>query len=214
MSNSSIWPIDRTLSVANTPDQSGPESDGNEGVLCIPQSSSINGASPLDCLVSYQGLSLEEFYPSAEMRSVYSAVLADRVKSQRIFTGREHTLKLIGWVKFGKNLDYLLRIVVWDECFYHLSHVYSFFMFKKRKKIYSISDTFWVFFPVMWLKFWGKNTCETRERERFELNWKRGRNGERKVEMKKKLKDRKQEEWKYRERKEKKKNLKGGTDLI
>ena len=43
MSNSSIWPIDRTLSGATTPGQSGPESDGNEGVLRIPQSSSIIG---------------------------------------------------------------------------------------------------------------------------------------------------------------------------
>ena len=32
----------------------GPGSDSNEGVLRIPQSSSIIGTSPLDCLVSYQ----------------------------------------------------------------------------------------------------------------------------------------------------------------
>ena len=32
---------------------SGPGSNGNEGVPCIPQSSSITGTSPLDCLVSY-----------------------------------------------------------------------------------------------------------------------------------------------------------------
>ena len=52
---SSIWPIDRTLSSATTPDQSGTGSDGNEGVLHIPQSSSITGTSPSDCLVSYPG---------------------------------------------------------------------------------------------------------------------------------------------------------------
>ena len=51
----SIWPIDRTLSGATTPDLSGPGRDGNNGVLCIPQSSSITGASPSDCLVSYLG---------------------------------------------------------------------------------------------------------------------------------------------------------------
>ena len=33
---SSIWPIDRTLSSATIPGQSGPGSDGNEGVLRIP----------------------------------------------------------------------------------------------------------------------------------------------------------------------------------
>ena len=43
----------RNLSVAATLCQSGPETDGNEGVFCIPPSSSITGASPSDCLVSY-----------------------------------------------------------------------------------------------------------------------------------------------------------------
>ena len=57
---SSIWPIDRTLSSATTPDQSKPGSDGNKKVLCIPQSSSISGTSPSDCLVSYPGHSLVE----------------------------------------------------------------------------------------------------------------------------------------------------------
>ena len=49
----SIWPIDRTLLGAITPDQSGPGSDDNEGILRIPQSSSITGTSPSVCLVSY-----------------------------------------------------------------------------------------------------------------------------------------------------------------
>ena len=48
-------PIDRTLSGATTPGQSGPGSDGNKGVLCIPQSSSITEASPSNCFVSYPG---------------------------------------------------------------------------------------------------------------------------------------------------------------
>ena len=48
---SSIWPIDRTLSGATTVGQSEPGSDGNEGVLCILQSSSIIGTSRLDALL-------------------------------------------------------------------------------------------------------------------------------------------------------------------
>ena len=60
---SSIWPIDRTLSGAITPAQGGPGSDGNEGVLRNPQSSSIIGTSPLDCLVSYPGHLLGEVLP-------------------------------------------------------------------------------------------------------------------------------------------------------
>ena len=68
MSDSSIWTIDRTLSGATIPSQSGPWSDGNDGVLHIPQISSITGASPADCLVLYPEHSLEESYPSAEMQ--------------------------------------------------------------------------------------------------------------------------------------------------
>ena len=75
MSNSSIWPIDRTLSGAASPAQSGPGSDGNETVLYIPQSSSITGDSPSDCLVSYPGHLLEESYPSEEMLLAYSTAL-------------------------------------------------------------------------------------------------------------------------------------------
>ena len=37
------------------PGQSGPGSNGNEGVFCIPQSPSITRSSPSDCLVSYPG---------------------------------------------------------------------------------------------------------------------------------------------------------------
>ena len=76
MSNSSIWPLDRTLSGASTPDQSRRGSDGNEGILLILQSSSITGASPSNCLVSYPGHLLgEESYLSAEMQLVYSTAL-------------------------------------------------------------------------------------------------------------------------------------------
>ena len=55
MSNSSIWPIDRTLSSATTLGQSGHERDGYKRVLRIPQSSCITRVSPVDCLVSYAG---------------------------------------------------------------------------------------------------------------------------------------------------------------
>ena len=62
----------RTLSGTTTPGQSGPESDGNEGGLRIPQSPSITGTLPTDCLVSYPGHSLERSYPSVKVQSVYS----------------------------------------------------------------------------------------------------------------------------------------------
>ena len=56
---SSIWPIDRTLSGATTPDKSEPGSGGNEEVFRIPQCSSIPGAPPSDCLVLYPWHPLE-----------------------------------------------------------------------------------------------------------------------------------------------------------
>ena len=60
MSNSYICPIDRTLSGATPPGQSGPGSNENKEVLRIPQNSSITEASPSDSLVSFLGLSLSE----------------------------------------------------------------------------------------------------------------------------------------------------------
>ena len=53
MWNSSIWPINRTLSDATTPGQSGRANNGNKVVHSIPQSLNITGARPSYCLVSY-----------------------------------------------------------------------------------------------------------------------------------------------------------------
>ena len=60
---SSIQPIDRALSGATIPGQSRSGSKGNEGLLRIPQSFSITGTSPSDCLLSYPGHSLVGSYP-------------------------------------------------------------------------------------------------------------------------------------------------------
>ena len=59
------------------PGQSEPGSNGNEGVLHIPQGPSITGTSPSDCLVSYPGHSSGGSYPSAEVQSVYFTDPAD-----------------------------------------------------------------------------------------------------------------------------------------
>ena len=75
---SSIWPINKIPSGATTPSQNGPGSDSNEGILGIPQSSSITGTLPSDCFVLYPGHSLGwGFHPSAEKQLVYSTVLAN-----------------------------------------------------------------------------------------------------------------------------------------
>ena len=67
------------LSGTTTPRQSGSGSDGKEKVLHIPQSSSITGASPSDCLVSYLGYSLqgEGSYTSSEKQSMYPTAPTD-----------------------------------------------------------------------------------------------------------------------------------------
>ena len=69
---SSIWSIDRALSGSTTPRQIGVGSDGNKEALRILQSSSITGASTLDCLVSYPGNSLLGVYPSVDVGVFYS----------------------------------------------------------------------------------------------------------------------------------------------
>ena len=66
--------MDNTPLGATIPGQNGPGSNVNEGVLCIPQSSSITGISSSNCLVSYPGHSLgwRESYSFEKMLSVYS----------------------------------------------------------------------------------------------------------------------------------------------
>ena len=88
MSNSSI---DKILPGAATPSQSGPGSNGNEGVHSIPQRSCITGASPSDCLASYVGHSLGESYPSPEMQSVYSTAPANWARVLLCLFGGGHT---------------------------------------------------------------------------------------------------------------------------
>ena len=98
MQFSSIQPIDGVLPGTTTPGQSGPGRDGNEGVLCIPQSSSITRTSSWDCLVSYPGHSLEVgSHPSAEVHSVYSTAPADRASFAQsvIYSGPNVSLQQI-----------------------------------------------------------------------------------------------------------------------
>ena len=72
MQFSSIWTIGRALLSATTPGQSEPGSDGNEGVLHIPQSSRITGTSPSDCLVSYQDTQRKSLTPQPKLTGQYT----------------------------------------------------------------------------------------------------------------------------------------------
>ena len=86
-----IWPIDRALSGSSSPGQSGPGSDGNEGVLSILQSSSITGTSSSDCLVSYSWNSLGILTPYINVVSVYYSPYR-RGKKRKM--GRETTIRI------------------------------------------------------------------------------------------------------------------------
>ena len=67
-----IWLIGRTLTGTTSPGQSGFMSNGNKGVLLIPQSSK-NKSSPSKNFESYPRHMLPgESYPSLEMQSVYA----------------------------------------------------------------------------------------------------------------------------------------------
>ena len=131
MSNTSIWPIDRTLSDATTPGQSGLRSNGNEGVLQIPQSSKP-GASLSDCLVSYPSHLLAGFYPSVEMQSVYSLTPANLARERRldiyILGGASGVLVII----IGNRLV-ALSANPWCDCLHFILYWYP---WERYKSIY------------------------------------------------------------------------------
>ena len=115
MSNSFIWPTDRILSGATTPDLIGPGSNGNERVFRIPQSSSVTRASPSDCLVSYSWNSLEwgwGSYPSVAIRSVYSAAPADRAEGLRYSKTNQSTEISYKFKFFSKNTKMSQLIII------------------------------------------------------------------------------------------------------
>ena len=89
--------------------------DDNEGVLCIPQCSSITRASPSDCFVSYRKNSLWESYPSAEMQSVYSVPPTDWAKL--ILEAFGHYMH---WNINQRNKTYILLhvfgLIFWSLC--------------------------------------------------------------------------------------------------
>ena len=93
MSNSSIWPREGSISGATSLGHSGHGSNNNEGMLRIPQHSSITEVSPWDCLVSYPGFSLRGFYPSLEMQSMYSIARADWASKDFVHLGKYRLIR-------------------------------------------------------------------------------------------------------------------------
>ena len=117
MSNSSIWPIDRTLSGVTT------GSNGNEGVLHILKISSITGASLSDCLASYLGhsLGMGGFYPSAEMQSMYSTASADQAVSSKRMSVSKYKQKINVFSRVIHNIIHLIIVVTFACKLYTLN---------------------------------------------------------------------------------------------
>ena len=109
---SSISPIDRTLSGATAPGQSGPGGDDNEGVLRIPQSFSITGITPSDCLVLYPGRTLEGVLPFC--RSVFSSLsqLGTRTEVSQYFLKTDKCKSQSQWRSMTVSFS-LIRHMVW-----------------------------------------------------------------------------------------------------
>ena len=127
MSNNSIWPKHKTLSGASTPGHSGPGAHGNEGVLHIPQSSSITEGSSSDCLVSYPGHWLGESYLSVEMQSVYSVAPAKWTVISRTLVGGVSPLCRDAVSVFGSSSRKYSWTVMWHILYilflYFLKHL-------------------------------------------------------------------------------------------
>ena len=79
--------------------------DGNEGVLCLPQSSSITGTSPSDCLVSYPGHSLGVL-PLCRLAVgvFYSSSRLGNTTNGLYFISLKHTCKLTNLYKIKEKL--------------------------------------------------------------------------------------------------------------
>ena len=101
-------------------DQSG----SNEGVLRIPQSSSITGISPSDCLVSYSGHLWRESYLSAEMQSVYPTAPADWARMSHRTIKQFKKCSVIVWSRFLEahqitemfNPDFVIKTLLETRC--------------------------------------------------------------------------------------------------
>ena len=144
MQLSSIWPVDRTLSVATTSGRSRLGRDSNKWVLRVLQNSSINGTSQSNCLghslvggltplqrssrcilqpqpTGPQDTRWGEAYPSAEKQLEYSKAPVDWAigyveKAKRnIRTPNEWIQKMAQKVYMSRH-DWLEKVIYWELC--------------------------------------------------------------------------------------------------
>ena len=116
----SIWSIDRTLSGTTSLGQSGPGSNGNEGILRVHQISIL----PSDYLVSSPGIQDTCWgmsYLTAETQSVYSTAPADWAVDQGVMATKNIQSSvqkkwLLLWSKnfpFWHRIFYFSAVLLW-----------------------------------------------------------------------------------------------------
>ena len=108
-----IWPIDRTLSGATIPGQSGPGSDDNEGVLHIsPKLHYYRNLTIRLLSVISRTLVVRGSYLSAEKQSVYSTASADWANiRQEIDRFENSTSPKGGYTTDNKGIFFLWPLV-------------------------------------------------------------------------------------------------------
>ena len=130
----------------------GPGSDGNKGVLRIPQSSSNTETLLSDCLVSYPDICWMS-YPAAEMQPVYSATPADSEFKVDSLTFNKltlyHTLLMAeGWLSDFNDIS------TWLDLFYSEIFVNS----ANCTFIFTFPEWFKTFFrTVIWYQVFETN---------------------------------------------------------
>ena len=93
--------------------QTEPGSDGNKEVVRIPQSPSITGASPSDCLVLYSGHSFGKSYPSAKMQLVYSTGPANWAKNEKVKDTRDDVPSMVNnRLNMWNNASFKVHVVM------------------------------------------------------------------------------------------------------
>ena len=137
MSNSYIWPIDAT-----TPGRSRPGSDGNEGLLRIPQNCMV-GASSSDCLVSYPGHSIVVWEVLPLFRDAVGIFYSSSWLGCKLFVLDKNTFGVVIAMKRCSTLTISLEVV--DHHQIQFSVIPCFFFLWGGGSDTSAGDTFGVF---------------------------------------------------------------------
>ena len=110
--------------------------DRNEGVLRIPQSSSITATSPSDHLVSYPWHSLGGgSYPSTEKQLVYSTAPADWANQFYVLEDQAGAMGDKDWWQEGESRDSVL-IAPLDAAAADDDDEYDFFLFRDWAELF------------------------------------------------------------------------------